>query len=550
MKLLFFLFISLKSYGEILYPCPYNASFQNEKDFIGNVEAVLKRLENKSFDAVSADDVKNAPCTNEAPTIGDVEKWINEEAKKSKSTKGEIEGLKLEDSRDLIKAFQALVRPKSIQHDYLLDKDVIVPRINVKEKYNIQNCDKVLCAVKKIFGNEVGPKLLYMKMKFGHNGSNIAFINSQNYTTKTIDPILSALQSLPQELFPIDDGKQLTLFTKGKKPKVYGSDDLTLANAVINIFDGWHNLPREEQTYTIAHEISHEIASAQELDESQKWLSFSKWEKTEVQSSSGESETVWTAKEKDNIISRYGENNPGEDFAESVSAYRYSADKFKKVSPEKYEYIKNNVFFGREFTTHFECKKASPLFEIVQNEIKNISQKELNDIDLKQSLEDCSLAISSELLTTLVKKENLRSCLQSSAYKQILQKKLAYSLEDKSLAKFLQINEEKLPKIPNDILRRPLDLVGQAISRDYENLLKNNSFLDPNDGPNKFCNNVKEVAILSKENFEKLPASLYDYENLPNFQHKACLETYQKSEKRPGPPSSFSNSVNKLLSLP
>lgn len=551
MTILIYLLLTFQSFADMSGPCTYSDNFFEEHgEFYDSIEAILSNYKEKKFDAVSIEDLRNSYCRVSAPSNLEIENWLKEKKSNNPSKKETIAGLELEDSNELLKAFESLVVPKSMQYDSLIGESIEVEGIDVKNAYQIENCDKVLCAVKKIFGNEVGPKLLYMRMKYGLNGSNLANINSDPHTAKTLAPILDALSSMPQELFPIEDGKQLTLFSKGRKPKSYGDDNSTLANATINLFDGWRDLPKEEQDYTIIHELSHQIADVNDLSQSPTWLSFSNWEKTEEFSENGDSKTNWFSQKKQNIISRYGEVNPDEDFAESVSAYRYNAQRLKEVSPEKYEFIKNNVFFGQEFLTNRHCNTPSPLLSNVIHKAQNITPREFENLNLEKSLEDCSTEIRSQLITSDIEKDNLTKCFQVSAYAQFLNNNNALNLEEKSLQKFLQINANNLPKLSPQIMNRPLAQVAAAINRDYENLLKQNSFIDPNSGPSNFCNDIKSYSILSKENFKQLPGDLYDFEKLPDFQYRACQESFKAVENGTSPAFDFPNSVIKLLTLP
>jgi len=69
------------------------------------------------------------------------------------------------------------------------------------------------------------------------------------------------------------------------------------------------------------------------------------------------------------IVSKYGETNPAEDFAETMTAYRYNPELLKEVSPEKYSFIKEKVFNGAEFIKESECNKS-----LIVNHLKNISK--------------------------------------------------------------------------------------------------------------------------------------------------------------------------------
>ena len=49
------------------------------------------------------------------------------------------------------------------------------------------------------------------------------------------------------------------------------------------------------------------------------------------------------------MVSNYGKTSPIEDFAESVTAYRYNPERLKDC-PSKYYYMKDFVFQGKEYT--------------------------------------------------------------------------------------------------------------------------------------------------------------------------------------------------------
>ncbi|MFN7824887.1 MAG: hypothetical protein ACK5P6_05960, partial [Pseudobdellovibrionaceae bacterium] len=48
-----------------------------------------------------------------------------------------------------------------------------------------------------------------------------------------------------------------------------------------------------------------------------------------------------------------------EDFAETFSAYRYNPRQLKKVSPKRYEFMKNKVFGGIEYTNDASCSRLA-----------------------------------------------------------------------------------------------------------------------------------------------------------------------------------------------
>src|SRR5690606_24272224 len=130
-----------------------------------------------------------------------------------------------------------------------------------------------------------------------------------------LDTVMLGLSDFPQGLLPLEKNRQLIHAPRGL------DNGRTMANAVINIFDAWNDKSPEYQRSTIFHEIAHVFASQSKMDESEKWLAKSGWEKT-VQVIDGEEVSNSQALFEYTIVSEYGKSSEWEDFAESVVAYR------------------------------------------------------------------------------------------------------------------------------------------------------------------------------------------------------------------------------------
>ena len=75
--------------------------------------------------------------------------------------------------------------------------------------------------------------------------------------------------------------------------------------------------------YTVFHEIAHYIGAHLKIDRNEEWLSLSSWKQVNKQ---------WTQNNVDPFPSLYAQENPAEDFAESVCAYRFNPIKLKNNS--------------------------------------------------------------------------------------------------------------------------------------------------------------------------------------------------------------------------
>jgi Mlc titration factor MtfA (ptsG expression regulator) len=83
---------------------------------------------------------------------------------------------------------------------------------------------------------------------------------------------------------------------------------------------------------TLAHEVGHQVYDAYLPGEHQEtWRALS-----------GE-------RPADQCVSPYAQTNPHEDFAESYMAYVRDPWDLKEASPDKYDFLRNKVFGGREY---------------------------------------------------------------------------------------------------------------------------------------------------------------------------------------------------------
>jgi hypothetical protein len=315
------------------------------KNAISDLDDVSKHLE---WHGATSTQIEKAFCkTLKPPTEKDLDNFIQSKAKGA--TNAVVNGISFSDESPLlIEAFEAFTTAKdgfgisakpSLQEDF-------------QKKYSINpECQKVRCAMEKIWGKALSEKILYLNLKHNYNASEYAFQNSDRFTEIEMDDVLMGIDDLPPHLIPMGSKYQrLTHFKRGYTLAGYG--DNVVANAVIMLFDSWDTEPRREKQYTIFHEASHNASSnLKKMDESPEWLGLSSWVKT------GD---TWTSDPKACQVTKYGETNPWEDFAESMSTYRYNPQDFISQCPLKYKFIKDNVFKGIEYT---DLKSCTPIPE-------------------------------------------------------------------------------------------------------------------------------------------------------------------------------------------
>lgn len=210
---------------------------------------------------------------------------------------------------------------------------------NARDIFSLKNfadqavCKDILCASKKIFGAEKGPKVLYAFLKYGIILSSFADINGEpeGFDENTLDAILAALAVTPEHLRQATMSEAMFFrFQKGQTLAIYGKNSGTIANAFGAVFDPIDDYNSAEKVYIFTHELGHRAAryKSQKLDESDAWKALSS---------------------SDQAVSLYAQKSATEDFAETYAMYRMSPQQLLQISPRKYQFMRDNVFEGEEF---------------------------------------------------------------------------------------------------------------------------------------------------------------------------------------------------------
>lgn len=275
-----------------------------------------------------------------------------------------ISGIELRNERpELVLALSRLLFPADPE-----EKIKEAPA-NFQQAFKISpSCDKAFCVAQKIFGPEVGPQTLYLMDQFDINTSPYAFINASPFTAAEIADVIRTLELVHPNQLPFGSNKKLIRFKRGYTRASYGDDGgNVVANAAIELFDAWTEQSSIMRQYTLYHEIAHNHSDNQfsDYDRSASWLAISGWKENK----DGQFESLRKkAKQGHPFVSRYGETSPFEDFAESLTAYRFNPSWLKQKSQDKYNLIKLLVHDGLEYTSNRDCQQA-PVSKTYQKSI-------------------------------------------------------------------------------------------------------------------------------------------------------------------------------------
>jgi len=204
--------------------------------------------------------------------------------------------------------------------------------------------------MKNRYGEKQGVQLLYMLAKYGFNGSPLASSEviefSEFWFSYELDKVISALSDLPDDIFPLQQIRPLVRYKRGNIKEACEETGNVVGNSFIKIFDCMSHQPYYHHQHIIVHEVGHVIGVQKGLHHSPEWHSFADWEETNVPNGNSGFHSNYEYNNRNCLFSRYSRTNPREDFAESVTAYRYNPERMKEKCPQKYDYLKEKVFNG------------------------------------------------------------------------------------------------------------------------------------------------------------------------------------------------------------
>lgn len=440
-------------YAEDLSSCRKNTvSLPDEME--KEIKEMAKPITAIDWWSANPEQIANRKCKEKDPTLTDIESYLDGKSISKQPQSAKVANVELKgESPELIEAFKNLTSKIDI---YGQSK----PAEDLQKKYSVNpECHKVKCAAEKVFGKELGDKLLYIKLKSGFNGSELAFDDSSRLNLEETDSLISAIAAYPASRFPLNHNQQLTKFKRGYR--LASHNEGVIAFAAITFYDSWTNQTPPMREYTAFHEMGHYIASELDLDHNKAWLGFSGWI---------EKDGEWTADKKNAVSSKYGAKNPDEDFAESVSAYRYNPQLLREINPEKYQFLKETVFDGLEYIGQDQCSNTQSNILKLSSSVMTSGVKK-TPAQLENLLERCGAETRNYLLTGLKNDEALAKCLNKAINIDAMVSnldKIQPSLKYPGLVKNSILHQQpNLPanskKFPDDVNAAKLFLMNQFI---------------------------------------------------------------------------------------
>lgn len=240
-----------------------------------------------------------------------------------------------------------------------------------------KSCSDVLCALTKVYDSkEAAQRALNIAKRHGY----IASI-AKDFTDDTTKPIgqtfsLAELQiidmaykQLPptyKKLRSMDRLKRMPNgYSSPRSPNAaayarpgFKSSYFSTEGEIVFIQSAFSD-DKTWGTLVAIHELSHHMDFSKSdkvsfgLSEVPAFMKLSGWKKSVSYKTDDKGKKVqeeeWTHDKGKKFVTDYAATQPAEDLADSAAYYILEPRKLKRIDPEKYNYIKNNLFGGKEY---------------------------------------------------------------------------------------------------------------------------------------------------------------------------------------------------------
>ncbi len=207
-------------------------------------------------------------------------------------------------------------------------------------------CSDAICAAQRIFGASA-TEILTNQSRYQLNTSPYRdpdVADSNGLSAPTSMALRNAARALPVHLYP-----QALHFEQFFAMEPGQGRPGLIANASGRVFDEIESYSPPRRIQVFYHELGHRAHGFGDDNHtrSEEWLSISGFEQIGEDSFLPDYRTV----EGRSSVSPYGNTNPNEDFAEAFTMYRFAPQRLQEISPERYRYLRDNIYNGLEYTT-------------------------------------------------------------------------------------------------------------------------------------------------------------------------------------------------------
>jgi hypothetical protein len=249
------------------------------------------------------------------------------------SATAKVSGLTLTDAPERLDAFRALARR--------MDKAALA-------RARDADCQDVACAAEAAFGTETASQIVSLAVRYHY----VAVDKKTAWDADELDELAASLSDLPDGWFGGKDYRLLVRRHGDSWTPTPTPPSLTLVAMAgaglpgVLVQDGWATLRPTARRAAIVHEMAHEFSRRQSGGWRRGWMA-----------AEAADEALMAGEGRTSAVSAYAETNPEEDFAESVAAYRYMPPALIRRAPNRYAFLKAQVFGGLEYGSAAKCRR-------------------------------------------------------------------------------------------------------------------------------------------------------------------------------------------------
>jgi len=305
------------------------------------------------FEKINSDLVKEDDCNEKLKKENLIKsRYEKNFPKELPRIKENIYGIEIEGTKDELK----------ILKEALCEGDESnLPRVWMEKA---KNCKTAVCALGSLYNSELsGMQILSLakETQSKENPNGIVITASQRYghrvkqeqlwTSDEINQIVEAIDLLPNDkknlhklesIIRMPDGFRIKGEEKASAHAIAKNNFFKIKGEIL-IYERAFLTPHEFKEVFI-HELGHHYDYVNNESEKDAFRGLSGWNQTIKLG-----RISYNYKNSSSFVTEYSKTDPSEDFAEDFSYYVTNSLWLKLFAKDKYDYIKNNVFNGKEF---------------------------------------------------------------------------------------------------------------------------------------------------------------------------------------------------------
>lgn len=216
-------------------------------------------------------------------------------------------------------------------------------------------CRDLVCAASAAFGADLGSLMMMLAVDYQLVPVLPPRASGLRWTAADLRTVLAAADDLPPSLFPLreEEYRSLVMVDAKTLPPVAGAAAMALSGEMagaVTLSTLWRRARPSERRASIVHEFAHDFTRARGM--------FLDWRGLWAEAQADDAKEAQARGLEPEPVSAYAMTNLDEDFAESVTAYRYRPETLRARQPHRYALLRQWVFDELEYGEAARCAPA------------------------------------------------------------------------------------------------------------------------------------------------------------------------------------------------